>query len=123
MFILRRNEKYQRFYYNFLIFSNTYLLHPQRALYILSGSVLSYKLGYIVGFRLAEMAISTNPEPTIYRNLHENTGDSVITLTVTSSRYCLTVRELGWIDTREDTAVWQNNDQLGAVPPHCTLLQ
>ena len=36
--------------------------------------VFSYKLGYIIGFGLVEMAISTNPKPTIYRNLYENTG-------------------------------------------------
>ena len=35
--------------------------------------VFSYKLRYIVGFGLVEMAISTNPKPTIYRNLYENT--------------------------------------------------
>ena len=34
----------------------------------------SYKLRYIVGFWLGEIAISTNPKPTIYRNLYENTG-------------------------------------------------
>ena len=34
----------------------------------------SYKLRYIVGFWLVEMAISTNQKPTIYRNLYENTG-------------------------------------------------
>ena len=39
-----------------------------------SGPVLSYKLRYIVGFGLVEMAISTNPKPTIYRNLYENMG-------------------------------------------------
>ena len=32
-----------------------------------------YKLRYIVGFWLVEMAISTNQKPTIYRNLYENT--------------------------------------------------
>ena len=31
--------------------------------------VFSYKLRYIVGFWLVEMAISTNQKPTIYRNL------------------------------------------------------
>ena len=36
--------------------------------------VFSYKLRYIVGFWLVEMAISTNQKPTIYRNLYENTG-------------------------------------------------
>ena len=38
------------------------------------GAVFSYKLRYIVGFRLVEMAISTNQKPTIYRNLYEITG-------------------------------------------------
>ena len=38
-----------------------------------AGPVFSYKLRYIVGFGLVEMAISTNPKPTIYRNLYENT--------------------------------------------------
>ena len=28
---------------------------------------------YIVGFGFVEISISTNPKPTIYRNLHENT--------------------------------------------------
>ena len=32
--------------------------------------VLSYKLRYIVGFGLVEMAISTNPKPTIYLCCH-----------------------------------------------------
>ena len=35
--------------------------------------VFSYKLRYIAGFGLVEMAISTNLKPAIYRNLHENT--------------------------------------------------
>ena len=39
-----------------------------------AGPVFSYKLRYIVGFWLVEMAISTNQKPTIYRNLYENTG-------------------------------------------------
>ena len=34
----------------------------------------TYKLRYIVGFWLVEMAISTNQKPTIYRNLYENTA-------------------------------------------------
>ena len=38
------------------------------------GTVFSYKLRYIVGFWLVEIDISTNPKPTIYRNLYENTG-------------------------------------------------
>ena len=37
------------------------------------GPVFSYKLRYIVGFGLVEMAISTNQKPTMYRNLYENT--------------------------------------------------
>ena len=40
----------------------------------LLGTVKRYKLRYIVGFGLVEMAISTNQKPTIYRNLYENTG-------------------------------------------------
>ena len=38
------------------------------------GTVFSYKLRYIVGFGLVEMAISTNWKPTIYHNLYENIG-------------------------------------------------
>ena len=38
------------------------------------GPIFSYKLRYIVGFWLVEMAISTNQKPTIYRKLYENTG-------------------------------------------------
>ena len=38
-----------------------------------AGPVFSYKLRYIVGFWLVEMAISTNQKPTIYHNLYENT--------------------------------------------------
>ena len=41
-------------------------------------SAFSYKLLYIVGLGLVEMAISTNMKPTIYHNLHENTGPDVI---------------------------------------------
>ena len=37
-------------------------------------AVFSYKLRYIAGFGLVEMAISTDPKPAIYRNLYENTG-------------------------------------------------
>ena len=35
--------------------------------------VFSYKLRYIAGFGLVEMAISTNPKPTIYHNVYDNT--------------------------------------------------
>ena len=41
------------------------------------GPAFSYKLRYIVGFRFVEMAISTNPKPTIYRNLYEKTYPAV----------------------------------------------
>ena len=37
---------------------------------VAAGPAVSYKLRYIVGFGLVEMAISTNPKPTIYCNLH-----------------------------------------------------
>ena len=36
--------------------------------------VFSYKLRYIVGFWLVEMAISTNQKPTTYHNLYKNTA-------------------------------------------------
>ena len=39
--------------------------------------ILVYKLRYIVGYWLVEMAISTNQKPTIYRNLYENTAPDV----------------------------------------------
>ena len=39
-----------------------------------AGPIFSYKLRYIVGFWLVEMAISTNQKPAIYRNLYENTA-------------------------------------------------
>ena len=45
-----------------------------------TGPVFSYKLRYIVGFWLVEMAISTNQKPTIYRNLYENTDPVIFTL-------------------------------------------
>ena len=32
---------------------------------------------WLVGFGLIEMTISTNPKPTIYRSLYENTGPRV----------------------------------------------
>ena len=41
------------------------------------GAVFSYKLRYIVGFWLVEIAISTNQKPTIYRKLYENMGPVV----------------------------------------------
>ena len=44
------------------------------------GAIFSYKLRYIVGFWLVEMAISTNQNPTIYRNLYENTAPVASTL-------------------------------------------
>ena len=36
--------------------------------------VFSHKLRCILGFGLVEMAIWTNPKPTLYRNLYENLG-------------------------------------------------
>ena len=37
-------------------------------------ALFSYKLRYIASFGLVEMSISSNPKPTIYRNLCEMTG-------------------------------------------------
>ena len=39
--------------------------------------LFSYKLRYIIGFELVEMAISTNPNPTTYHNLYENSRPAV----------------------------------------------
>ena len=44
----------------------------------ITGCVFSYKLWYIVGFRLVE--ILTNLMPTIYRNLFKNTGTDNVKL-------------------------------------------
>ena len=44
-------------------------IHTLYCIYIsLPVPVFSYKLRHIVGFGLVEIAISTNPKPTIYRN-------------------------------------------------------
>ena len=51
----------------------------------MAGAVFSYKLRYIVGFWLVEMAISTNQKPTIYRNLYENTALSERVILITAS--------------------------------------
>ena len=40
-------------------------------------ALILVQLRYIVGFGLVEMAISTNPKPTMYRNLYENTGPGI----------------------------------------------
>ena len=47
---------------------------PHKSSNMTPGAIFSYKLRYIVGFWLVEMAISTNQNPTIYRNLYENTA-------------------------------------------------
>ena len=52
--------------------------------FIMSGHVFSYKLRYIVGFGLVEMAISTNPKPTIYRNVCENTAPDLYNVSTSS---------------------------------------
>ena len=63
------------------------MLSNQSISSISSDAVFSYKLRYIVGFRLVEMAISTNQKPTIYRNLYENTGPGG-PYSRTSSSFC-----------------------------------
>ena len=57
-----------------IIFYNTIL---QKNNNLQFWAVFSYKLRYIVGFWLVEMAISTNQKPTIYRNLYENTAPAL----------------------------------------------
>ena len=44
--------------------------------------VFSYKLRYIIGFGLVGIAISTNPKPTIYRNLYVNTAHVLLGILV-----------------------------------------
>ena len=44
--------------------------------------IFTYKLRYIVGFRLFKMAISTNPKPSIYHNLYEDTGPGEMMISV-----------------------------------------
>ena len=53
-----------------------------------SGPVFSYKLRYIAGFWLVEMAISTNQKPAIYRNLYENTAPAWSNCIKTTSKMC-----------------------------------
>ena len=45
-----------------------------------TGPIFSYKLRYIVGFWLVEMAITTNQKLTICRNLYDNTGPVIDTV-------------------------------------------
>ena len=51
------------------ILSSIYYPH-----YYKSRPLFSDKLRYDVGFRLVAISIATNPKPTIYRNLYENTA-------------------------------------------------
>ena len=57
-----------------------------------SGPVFLYKLRYIVYIGLVEMATPTNPMPTIYRYLFENTNPGNVTSGLYDSRmvktYC-----------------------------------
>ena len=48
--------------------------HKVRWVKGLWGPVFSYKLRYVAGFWLVEIAISTNQKPAIYRNVYQNTG-------------------------------------------------
>ena len=57
-----------------------------------AGAIFSYKLRYIAGFWLVEMAISTNQKPTIYRNLYENTGPEPTLVQYWVNVSCLTPR-------------------------------
>ena len=61
---IRNPESVSREMYLSMDWTREYLQKP----------VFWYKLRYIVGFLLVEMAISTNQKPTIYRNLYENTN-------------------------------------------------
>ena len=48
--------------------------------------------GYIVGFGLVELAISTNPKPTMYRNVYENTGPGVYIYIRLTVDFCVFLR-------------------------------
>ena len=60
--------------YNGNLNYNVFFVRVVGSLTRVSGAVLSYKVRYIVGFWLVEMAISTYQKPTIYRNLYDTTG-------------------------------------------------
>ena len=88
------SESYSTFTHVYVVseshsfFTHVYYLHVKsddRSSDLISdyepGSVFSYKLRYIVGFGLVEMAISTNPKPTTYRNLFENTDPVPLSFT------------------------------------------
>ena len=64
----------------------------------LPALVFSYKLRYIVGFWLVEIAISTNQKPTIYRNLYENTD--LPGMFVCGTFLCIT---LTWANSLQET--------------------
>ena len=53
------------------------------------GAVFSYKLRYIAGFWLVEMAISTNQKPAIYRNLY--TSSWIIETKLQKNTICLDI--------------------------------
>ena len=63
---------------NLRLVSIQMIVVPRRPLYMgpkrASGIVFSYKLRYIAGFWLVEMAISTYQKPTIYCILYDDTG-------------------------------------------------
>ena len=69
------------------------------------GPVFSYKLRYIVGFALVEMAISTNAKPTIYRNLYENTA-MMSTTVIVSVFYLHLLQKWKMVDPRAAKTVY-----------------
>ena len=90
------------------------------------GSVFSYKLRYIVGFGLVEMAISTNPKPTIYRNLHENTRPDFRLGTFCPARgmvcYSVADPDGGWRGLHNCLCHWQMELQAAKNSPKGRVL-
>ena len=71
-----------------------------------SGPVFSYKLRYIVGSGLVEMAISTNPKPTMYRNVYENTGPGVYIYIRLTVDFCVFLRLVSTASTGGSRWSW-----------------
>ena len=66
-------------------------------------AVFSYKLRYIIGFWLVEMAISTNQKPTINSDLYENTAPGSQAAT-----WCELLKRFRTRDELNEVILWNN---------------
>ena len=80
---------------------------------ITSGPVFSCKLRYIVGFILVEMAISTNPKPTIYNNLYKNADWPIESETWSVSVQCIHI--IPRLNTNRRHSVSENQDDSASL--------